>query len=100
MALTITNNAGLELSNICSMFAGGFCEEGVECIVYISTTSGQNTTVKVVVGNPGDNTPESLAINISRIIDVKLEDMSIKFFQICGGLDGKPLADMIAQKIK
>ena len=100
MALAITNDSGLELTNVCSIFAGGFCEGGTECIVYISTISGHNTTVKVTAGDPGEHTPDSLAVNISRILDVKLEDMSIKFFQMCGGLDGKPLAEMIAQKNK
>lgn len=95
--MTMTN----ELSNICSIFAGGFCEEGIECIVEICTMDGHSKIVKVVAGNPGsDHTPESLAVNISRILDVKLEDMTIKFFQVCGGIAGKPLADMLVQKNK
>lgn len=86
-----------DIKDLCSKFAGGFSEEGSECVVCIYTkTQGPLSPqlFKVVSKAPTkDEDPETLLMGVCAWCDTKLDEVVVNVFQLCGGIDGKKLAD-------
>lgn len=83
-----------DIQSLCSAFAGGFSENGSECVVEIHSRDGSCKELhKVVAKAPtAAEDPETLLEAVCRCISVKNADVVVNVFQLCGGIDGQKLA--------
>ena len=83
-----------DLEQLCAGLAGGFSQEGSDCVVCIdSPETPQNQLVKVVARPPLPlEDPEALLNGICTASDSDPAKVVVTVFQLCGGIDGRKMA--------
>lgn len=84
-----------DIKTTCAGFAGGFSQEGSECVVCIYTPEPSSPQLfKVMSRAPTpDEDPETLLARVSSWCGQNPENVVVNVFQLCGGIDGAKLAD-------
>lgn len=84
-----------DIRELCAAFAGGFSQEGSDCVVCIYATGTPSPQLfKVVARAPtADEDPETLLAGVSAWCNKSTEDVLVNVFQLCGGVDGQKLAE-------
>lgn len=82
-----------DMKDLCSAFAGGFSQEGADCVVGIYSASGKRQQLfKVVSRAPARNEdPETLLAGVSALCGDRPHDIVVNVFQLCGGVDGSKM---------
>ena len=79
------------LNNICSNIAGGVIEDECDCVISIQTTSTHKLVrVKALAPPEGSGTVE-LMNDLSRWMNVPVNDIKVTFFSCFGGIDGSKI---------
>ena len=84
-----------DIKSLCSAFAGGFSEDGCECVVEISSRDQSLMQLHKVVAAPptAAQDPEALVKSVCECCGVDTKYVVVKVFQLCGGIDGQKLTD-------
>ncbi|CAM9701278.1 unnamed protein product [Ectocarpus sp. 6 AP-2014] len=82
-----------DMNDLCAAFAGGFSQEGSDCVVGICSVNGRpQQLIKVVSRIPGPNEdPETLLAGVSALCGDRPRDIVVNVFQLCGGVDGSKM---------
>ena len=83
-----------DITDLCSAFAGGFSQEGSNCVVGIYSTTGNKTQLFEVEARAlaATEDPETLLNRLCAWSNEKAKDTVVRVYQLCGGIDGKKMA--------